>query len=637
MQTDVSNPWGVAHDEYGQTFVNDASGGNQYWMLGYSLKLPHGAEIEKVSKFNYEHHTRPTSGAEFLHSRHFPDNVQGDYMYANSIGFLGIKQYRTVEDGVEIKGKFRQDLIQSSDGNFRPCDLEVAPDGSLYFVDWHNTLIGHMQHSARDPLRNSEYGRIYRITHQDRPLVEPPQVAGASLEQLFENMKLPELNARKRSHRELRGRNKEEVIAAAHEFADQNAGKERLVLEALWATWGHQAPSVELLTKCMSATDHRVRSAAVRVVRHCLHILDRPETYLLQAARDEHPRVRLEALSAATWLGGDAGAEITLTVASQKTDRWIRNALNHAMLLLKPQVEEQVASGKFAAEYLAIDYSQMLARKLEGAFKPKDYRTQSRKFRNKNFSRTYDLGQTVFYSEGSCATCHRDHGEGIVRIYPPLAGSEWVNGDPDRLIKLTLHGVWGKIQVRGKVFEPSRGVPPMTAIGNMFTDAEIAAVLTYVRNSWGNSADAISPADVKRVRAETIDRRRFYSPEELIEMHPFPAGSRPALVEEGSPNSELQRALLAEPLANLVRDAWDHGDPNRGATLFYGEKTACANCHDAKTDFQLGPKLTETRKEATEEFLIQSILKPSDSILLRYLPWTEPLSPATWSPRTNRS
>ena len=105
MQTDVSNPWGVAHDEYGQTFVNDASGGAHYWMLGYSIKVPHAAEVAKVAKFNYEHHARPTSGAEFIFSSHFPDEVQGDYIYANSIGFLGIKQLQTIEDEVELKRK----------------------------------------------------------------------------------------------------------------------------------------------------------------------------------------------------------------------------------------------------------------------------------------------------------------------------------------------------------------------------------------------------------------------------------------------------------------------------------------------------------------------------------------------------
>lgn len=614
MQTDVSNPWGVAHDEFGQTVVNDASGGSHYWMLGYSMNVPHANEIAKVGKFNYEHHTRPTSGSEFIHSRHFPDEVQGDYIYANSIGFLGIKQLDTIEDGSEIKGKFRHNLIQSNDGNFRPCDLEVAPDGTLYFVDWHNTLIGHMQHSARDPLRNSEYGRIYRIKHTERPVVDPPVVAGASIEQLFENTKLPEINARKRSHRELRGRDKEAVLAAAMRFAKQNADDERLVLEALWATWGQQQPSVELIDRCLSAKDHRVRAAAVRVVRHCLHLLDRPDEFLLRAAEDEHSRVRLEALSAATWLGGESAADVLLAVASQKTDRWIRNALNSSMLLLKPQVEERVKGG-FNSDSLSIDYEKLLTGKLEGAVKPKNYRTKSAKFKNKTFAKQYDLGQRVFYEEGSCYTCHRDHGEGIIRIYPPLVGSEWAVGDTDRLIKLTLHGIWGKIRVRGRIFETSRGVPPMTAIGNFFTDAEVAAVLTYVRNSWGNDASAITEEQVKAIRAETKDRRRFYSPEELIEMHPFPEGSRPELVAEEPANEKLEEELQADSLAKLVSDALSQGDAVRGAKVFYREKTACATCHDSNADFQLGPKLTTSRKEATSEFLIESILKPSASIL----------------------
>ncbi|MCR9211060.1 MAG: GDSL-type esterase/lipase family protein [bacterium] len=618
MQSDVSNPWGVAHDEYGQTFVNDASGGSQYWMLGYSIKVPHSKEIPKVSKFNYEHHARPTSGSEFLYSRHFPEEVQGDYLYANTIGFLGIKQYKTVEDGVEIKGKFRQDLIQSSDGNFRPCDLEVAPDGSLYFIDWHNTLIGHMQHSARDPMRNSEYGRIYRITHSDRDLVEPPTVAGADIEQLFENMKLPELNARKRSHLELRGRDKQAVLAAAKKFASDNADNERLVLEALWATWGQQEPSTELINQCLQAEDHRVRSAAVRVVRHCLHLLDQPETYLLTAATDEHPRVRLEALSAGSWLGGKRGAEVLLTVASQKTDRWIRNALNSAMPLLKEDVEQLIEDKQFDPENLLVEYKQLLASKLEGAAKPKDYRTKSDKFKNKTFAQTYNLGQQVFFEEGSCYACHRDNGEGIVRIYPPLAGSEWVNGDSERLIKLTLHGIWGKIRVRGKVFEPTQGVPPMTAIGNMFSDAEIAAALTYVRNSWGNDASEIKPDEVKRIRAATEDRQRFYSPEELIEMHPFPEGSRPEMVEDEPVTNQLENELLAESLSDLVRDAAEKGDAVRGASYFYGSKTACATCHDVSEGYQLGPQLTKSRDDITHEHLLESILKPSEKILEGY-------------------
>ena len=75
---------------------------------------------------------RPTSGLEFVSSRHFPDEVQGDMLLCNTIGFLGIKQHPIEDDGTGYKTAFRQDLLKSSDGNFRPVDLEFAPDGSLY-------------------------------------------------------------------------------------------------------------------------------------------------------------------------------------------------------------------------------------------------------------------------------------------------------------------------------------------------------------------------------------------------------------------------------------------------------------------------------------------------------------------------
>ena len=257
-----------------------------------------------------------------------------------------------------------------------------------------------MQHSARDPLRNAEYGRIYRITYPARPLVAPPVIAGAPIEALLENLKLPEMNARKRSQRELRGRDRVAVLAAAEAFADANRDDERLQLESLWATWGQQAPSLRLLDRCLTAQDHRVRAAAVRVVRHCLHLLDEPERMLLVAAGDGHPRVRLEALSAASWLGGPAGARIALEVAARPTDPWIRNALNAAMLTLGGDVRHLVETAVFDSQRLAVELDTMLAGRLPGAAKPKNVRTSSEKFKDKGFVKTYELGQRVFYEEG---------------------------------------------------------------------------------------------------------------------------------------------------------------------------------------------------------------------------------------------
>ena len=285
-------------------------------------------------------------------------------------------------------------------------------------------------------------------------------------------------------------------------------------------------------------------------------------------------------------------------------------------MCIRDRVEDLLTS-KIDPDDLSIDHELLLAGKLEGAAKPKDYKTKSKKFKNRNFSRAYAQGERVFYEEGSCFTCHRDHGEGIVRIYPPLVGSEWVTGDVDRLTKLTLHGIWGKIRVRGEIFQPAKGVPPMTAIGNFFTDAEVAAVLTYVRNSWGNDASQVMPEDVKRIREETKSRVKFYDPEELLEMHPFPEGSRPPMIEDKM-NTELEQALLAEPLADLVSAAQKDGNAKNGAKVFYGKRTACASCHDVRNGYQMGPKLTAAREQTTPEFLVESILKPSASILKGY-------------------
>ena len=526
FQSDVSNPWAITHDDYGQNYLNDASGGSQYWMLPLSVKVDHGAEIPKVEKFNYEHHIRPSSGSEFLFSSHFPDEVQGDYMYCNSIGFLGIKQYQVFEDGVAIRAKHRQDLIRSTDGNCRPADLELAPDGSLYFIDWHNTLIGHMQHSARDPNRNSKYGRIYRITYPSRPLVKPPQIAGASIETLFENTKLHELQSRKRSHRELRGRDADAVVAAAHTFAKANAEHEeaeRLALEALWATWGHQKPSIDLIKQCMGASDHRVRAGAVRVVRHCMHLLDEPAAYLMAAAKDDHPRVRLEALAAGSWLGGEDGAAVALIVASGQTDKWIRNSLNAAMPLLKDDAQKLVDSGKFAD---VKDLDKVMTSKLAGPPKRKSVLTKGVNMRDRGFKTSYQLGEALYHKDGACITCHQESGLGLqaggINIYPPLVDTPWATGDKERAIKIVLHGMMGKMTVKGKEYDPAKGTPPMTAFGGMYSDNEVASVLNFVRNSWGNkSTDNITPADVKKVRAATKDRKIFWNPAELLKEHPL--------------------------------------------------------------------------------------------------------------------
>ena len=190
----IPNPWGIAFDDWGQNFFAETSGPDVRWMMPGSIQPRYGEGTHKGPNLIEDaHRVRPTSGLEFVSSRHFPEEVQGDLLINNTIGFLGMKMHKMMEDGTGYDSEHRVDLIRSDDRNFRPVDMEFAPDGSLYFVDWHNILVGHMQHNARDPLRDHVHGRIYRITYPSRPLVTPPKIEGESIETLLDNLKLPRI------------------------------------------------------------------------------------------------------------------------------------------------------------------------------------------------------------------------------------------------------------------------------------------------------------------------------------------------------------------------------------------------------------------------------------------------------------
>ena len=105
---------------------------------------------------------------------------------------------------------------------------------------------------------------------------------------------------------------------------------------------------------------------------------------------------------------------------------------------------------------------------------------------------------------GLCFTCHQPTGLGMPGQFPPLAGSDWVLGDKTRLIKISIHGLMGEIEVNGVKYNnvmPPPGIPP-----GSLTDKQIADVLTYIRNSWGNSVSAVTESEVKNVRLDVKDR-----------------------------------------------------------------------------------------------------------------------------------
>ncbi len=525
-QADYSNPWGMSFNYWEQAHISDASPGENWWGLPVSAKMPYGIEIPKVEQF-VPKRSRPTSGAEFVSSRHFPDEQQGDFMICNSIGFLGISFGKPKDDGSGFIGTANGDLLTSKDGNFRPVDLEFAPDGSLYVIDWHNPLIGHMQHNARDPNRDHDHGRIYRITYPSRPLLTPAKVAGATVPELLENLKLPEYRTRYRTRRELRSHHATEVLPAIKSWVASldkaDPYYEHHLCEALWATWAQNQPDADILKQCLAGQKFEARAAAVSVLRFNPEKIPAATDLLMQAARDPHGRVRLEAIVAASWLDNADGARIALEALKLPLDRWmgpvtdtiLRNTLNDDIAVLQKAGNLNLADNPNAAGYLAGTFKIAAA---PVSAEDKVY-GPTRKL-NAEEAKIYALGKSVFSRDAHCATCHQPNGQGVPNIYPTLAKSNWIDND-ERLIKIALKGLWGPIEVKGAKFDPTKGTPPMMGFGPLLNDDELAAVLSYVRQSFGNDGPFISPDKVREVRQATSSRVNFYMVDEILKEHPL--------------------------------------------------------------------------------------------------------------------
>jgi len=494
-QLSIPNPWGIAFDAWGQPFFAETSGPDVLWMLPGTILPRYGEYSPKSYNIIEEaHKVRPTSGLEFVSSRHFPDEVQGDLLINNTIGFLGMKQHAILDNGTGYQTQFRQDLIKGSDRNFRPVDMEFAPDGSLYFIDWHNILIGHMQHNARDPYRDHVHGRVYRITYPSRPLVKPAKINGASVAELFENLKLPEQRTRYRTRRELRGRNVAEVYKGLEKWVSnldkKDPNYEQYALEGLWVSWGINKVHLDLLNQLLKSSNEKIRAAALRVVRYMGHQIPNQVDLLKKSAKDPHGRVVLEAMVAASWLSEESALKVLKEINVEKLEPWEKDVYEAAMAHVQGNsVQQKKQADAFQVNLKGSDLDLFI------------------------------LGKEIYARDGYCGTCHQMDGKGLPSShFPPLVGTPWVTGNEERLIQLVLKGLMGPIEVQGKNYP---GQVPMTPYEGLLSDKEIAAVLTFVRNSFGNQAKAIQPALVEKVRKQSAAHKGFYLPSELLKKYPM--------------------------------------------------------------------------------------------------------------------
>ncbi len=353
----IVNSWGHVMDDFGQSFMTDGASSASAGQGGLWHVIPQGMYFTYAGARRIHTSVSPGSypkfaSLEYIRSPHFPEDWQGNFVTCD------FRAHRVVRFAIEEKDsayvtREMPDLVRTKDVAFRPIDVKVGPDGAIYVADWSNPIIQHGEVDFRDPRRDQEHGRIWRISHKGRKPAPRHDLAKASNTELLNNLRDPNLFTQSQSKRMLTERG--ESISSDLKAWTQNQTSEQNLLEALWMYQCIDIVEPKLLDQLLNAKDGRVRAAAVRVLAFWQERIpakeiemasawqgwspaplplarveiSTPRALELLAARvaDEHPRVRLEAVRALARVPTARAAELALSILDKPMDESLDYAL----------------------------------------------------------------------------------------------------------------------------------------------------------------------------------------------------------------------------------------------------------------------------------------------------------------------
>ncbi len=344
-----ANPHGHVFDRWGRDIIHDGTSSNPYDAAITSGHLEHPNK-HPGAPLVYSPRTRPCPATEIVSGEHFPIEMNDELLVENVIGDLGILRYKITDKGSSIEGTEQPALLLSDDPNFRPVDLEFAPDGSLYLIDWQNPIIGHMQHNLRDPSRDRVHGRAYRITHKGSPLQSPAPASELSTPALIERICTATHRERYRARIELTSRPDNEVMAAVIARLPRcQDDSERM--ELLWLHQQANQVNESLLDQMLSSKEDWIRAAATRVVTYQCDRISTTGEKLAKMASDPSSRVRLMAARGASFLeSGSSAMHILSNAYSQPRDNYLDYVIRESLRAVNPSWKKDIGTATWPTQ-----------------------------------------------------------------------------------------------------------------------------------------------------------------------------------------------------------------------------------------------------------------------------------------------
>ena len=497
------------------------------------------------------------SGTCFYDGDQFPPEMHGNVFVPDSAGHL-VGTLKLEGDVHPHATRFfppEQELIASTDERFRPVNARVGPDGALYLADMYHGIIEHVifivpwltkQIEQRKLDEGNDHGRIWRIVHENG--IKREKGSDGDLVKMLGHPNGWQRNTAQRL-----------LVERGEDIGDPNRFETPLHrLHALWTLEGMSKLKPEHLQKAAKDADSRVRAAAARLGAEIalseepdasvrLHALLSPKPLSAIAEHLTRYEDDLSRIAAMTTIHGkeiallelllkwpqstahrvetlkllsqlacmDGKAEVILAKMAE-TAVWQREALLDGFLAsqakvtlkAKPAFWDEMASNRDIA---ARERLQKLRTALNwpGA----DVLPITTRNLSEAAKKQIERGAAVYQSV--CGLCHQPTGYGVPNVAPPLAESSWVTGEPERLIRIALQGLYGEIEVSGQKWNlamPGQGMNPL------LDDVKLADVLSYIRNAWGNEAEPIAAAQVAAVREQTKDRKMPWTADTLLQV-----------------------------------------------------------------------------------------------------------------------
>jgi mono/diheme cytochrome c family protein len=504
-----------------------------------------GMPIVRMPDGSLARTTAGSGGAVFRGDR-LPQDLLGDYLYGEVVARIVRRLRPVVSEGLPQLGNVYpgSEFIRSTDPLFRPVNQTIAPDGTLYITDMYRGIIQEGQWTKPGTyLRRKieqyqldkvvRHGRIWRLTHEgiERDRTRP-RLLSETPAQLVARLNHPNGWWRDTAQQLLVLKQDTSVVPALTQMA-QRSESIYARFHALWTIEGLGALTTPLVRELMEDPNPQMRIQAIRASETLYKAGQKSlaDSYR-QLAKDSDVEVVIQSLLTLNLFKVADYKAIVTAAQAANTARGIREI---GRQILTPATSFTAGRGRGGP-----------------AFTPAEMAT-------------LEKGEAIY--KELCFSCHGDDGRGTPEpgvndkdrnlMAPPLAGSTRVQGHRDFVIKTVLQGMTGPLD--GKTYAAGVMVPMASN-----TDEWIAAVASYVRNSFGNAGSLVTPADVARVRAATASRKDPWTLDELSATLPSPLTVLPTWKATASHNAGAAMGAL-----NYA--GWSSGTPQEAGMWFQVE------------------------------------------------------------------